>query len=196
MDCGRQTRRDVLEADLLILGATEVYSNIRANGRTYLSFREVPGAWASGDLVTVLRVTRDAIGDGQVSLEKRIDEDGTIERGIAFQQPRESAAWRLFVGSAAYPMAFAGRAWFAASNGQLRTIEWHTDGAAMPEPLKISQVSWQVKFSPVNVGGEVLLAPATSKYTVKYKPENRRSEEIRSTFNRFQRFAGDAKLLE
>ncbi|HXJ43134.1 MAG TPA: hypothetical protein VNH18_27890 [Bryobacteraceae bacterium] len=193
---GRQVREDVVDADLRIVGRTEMYSDIRSNGRYYKRFADLPGAWASGDLVTMLLVTRNALSLGAVRLASRTGEDGVPEVGAAFTRGERSGSWNMFVDAVPHPMAFEGTAWFEQSDGRLRQIEWRSTGEVQPSRMNITQVSWQVNFSTVEVAGEAFLAPAAAAYAIRYRPHVRREDRTLSTFSGFQRFAGMARMLD
>ncbi|HXJ44722.1 MAG TPA: hypothetical protein VNH18_35880, partial [Bryobacteraceae bacterium] len=193
---GRQVRRDVVDADLRIIGNQELYSDIQSNGRAYKSFTELPGAWASGDLVTMLFVTRNALTTGTVTIESRPGADGLPELGVTFERHERDALWKMFVESTPYPMAFEGTAWFSPRSGVLRQIEWKSIGTVRPPHMSITQVSWQVNFSTVEVAGESFIAPAAASYAVKYGVQSRREDRTQSTFTAFRRFAGVAHMLD
>lgn len=193
---GREVRDDVVNADLHITNNREMYSAIQRNGRTYNSLTQLPGAWASGDLVTILRVSRTALNEGMVRYESRVGAGGTREMGVTFERSRNADAWNVFVDSSPYPVAFTGTVWLSQDDGRLRSIEWKSMGVVLPARLNISQVSWTVNFSTVNVAGEAFVAPANAIYELRYRPEARRQDRTHSTFTRFRRFAGDARLLE
>ena len=193
---GGQVRQDTVDANLRIIDNREVYTDIRNNGRSYERFVDIPGAWASGDLVTMLRVTREAMVTGKVNLLSRVGNDGFGEFGVRFDRAESAAVWTIFVDSAPHAMAFEGTAWFSAASGVLRQIDWQTTGPVGPSRLNIGQVTWKVSFSVVNVSGEPFLAPAQAFYEVKYRPNIRRDDQTLSTFSDFRRFAGVARMLD
>jgi hypothetical protein len=193
---GNQVHQDTVDANLRIIDNREVYTDIRNNGRTYERLVDIPGAWASGDLVTMLRITREAVITGRVNLLSRVGNDGFGEFGVRFDRAESAAVWTIFVDSAPHAMAFEGTAWFSAASGVLRQIDWQTTGPVGPPRLNIGQVTWKVSFSVVNVSGEPFLAPAQAFYEVKYRPNVRRDDQTLSTFSDFRRFAGVGRLLD
>ena len=192
---GSQVHQDTVDANLRIIDNREVYTDIRDNGKTYKNLVDIPGAWASGDMVTMLRVTKEAFKSGKVTLLTRVGVDGTRELGVRFNRDESAAVWSVFVSSAPYPMAFEGTAWFAVHNGVLRQIDWRTTGLIGPSRLNIEGVAWQVTFAIVEVSGQTFLAPSQAFYEVKYSPNIRRDDRTLSTFSDFRRFAGTARLL-
>jgi hypothetical protein len=193
---GRIAEEDVVEADLQIVNNREAYSAIRSKGRRYKDFTQLRGAWASGDLVTILHITRGAVAAGGGRQAVRLGASGETEHGVAFERSAASGLWKMYIEGVSYPMAFEGVVWFGAQDGRLRGVEWRSIGAVGPRRQPVAEVQWQVDFSPVQIAGEAFVAPSASAYAVKYGPEVRREDRTQSTFSGFQRFAATAKLLE
>ncbi|MCU1325817.1 MAG: hypothetical protein JWN34_1187 [Bryobacterales bacterium] len=193
---GRSVRADIVEAELRIIGNQEMYSDIYRQGRRYESFTQLPGAWASGELLTILQVTQGAMRAQAGRLTTRLGADGSPETGVSFQHSSATQLWSLFVNRTPNAMSFEGTAWFGKAERQLRGIKWTSTGVVRPERLQISQISWEVTFAPVRVAGESFLAPSAAVYEVKYRPETRREDRTQSEFSDFRRFATTAQLLD
>ena len=191
----KQVRKDMVDADLRIIAGSESYTDIQRGQRAYRSFAQLPGAWASGDLMTMLRVTRDSLTVDGTRFLSRVAPDGVAERAVRFNRDDSGRQWLLMVDSRTYPVSFEGTAWFSQVSGELRTIEWKSRGYVGPSRFNIARVDWRVGFAAVDVAGKRLLAPAESLYEVSYSERLRRRDRTESTFSGFRRFAGTARLL-
>jgi hypothetical protein len=193
---GRIVEEDVVEADLQIVNNREAYSAIRSKGRSYKDFTRLRGAWASGDLVTILHITRGALAAGGGRQAVRLGASGEMENGVAFERSAASGLWKMYIEGVSYPMAFEGVVWFGAQDGRLRSVEWRSVGAVGPRLRPVAEVQWQVDFSPVQIAGEAFVAPSASAYAVKYGRQAKREERTHSTFSGFKRFTATAQLLK
>lgn len=191
-----ETHADLIDADLRIVGGKEFYTDIQKGERAYRSFDQLRGAWATGDLMTMLRSTRASLTVDGTRLLSRMAPDGIGERGVRYHRDASDRAWLVMVDSRMRPVSFEGTAWFSELSGELRQIEWRSEGDVGPTRFKIAQVDWRVDFSAVDVAGERVLAPAQSRYEVRYMERLRRRDRTESTFSGFRRFASTARLLD
>jgi hypothetical protein len=193
---GTRVKKDVVDADLQIVAGAELYSAIQNKQRVYRSMKDLPGAWATGDLLTVLRVTRDSIDANRSKLLSRTGLDGNREQGIRFQCDNTERKWILYVASRPNSVGFEGTAWFSEKTGALRRIEWKSQGPVGPRRLNLAQIVWRLDFSFVDVAGQDILAPVSASYELKYAEGARRHDRSDSTFSGFHRFAASARMLE
>lgn len=187
--------QDRVEADLRVAYSREFYSNIRMAGRLYQSLTEVPGSWARGSLMTMVRATRTLLSSETVSVRGRVVAGAEEQIGLEFTGGASDRLWSLWVGGEWYPMAFTGTAWFSTETSELRQIEWRTTQAVQPARLNVKEIVWVVNFSTVMVAGEPFPAPADSSYNVRYAAWTQREDMVRSTYSNFQRFDATAKLI-
>ncbi len=58
---GADRKLDSFEAEVSIVDGVERYSSVRGRGRTYNHVSEIRGLWSFGEIVTMLRTTRDIL---------------------------------------------------------------------------------------------------------------------------------------
>ncbi len=185
---GSQTQSDSFDAEVSIAEDREVYSSIRRNGKAYNRISDMPGAWAEGELATMLRITRNAIQNHSARIVSRTADGGQPEVGVEFRVMAGENEWTLTVGKERFPMTFDGTAWFSADSGNLTEINWHSVGLQLPSRIGISQIAWTAVFADTKVAEDSFIVPVVATYNVKYEDRCQRSDWTEARFTDFRRF--------
>ncbi len=186
---GSQTQSDSFDAEVSIAEDREMYSSIHRNGKAYNRISDMPGAWAEGELTTMLKITRDAIQNHSFQMVSRVAAGGQREVGVEFRVTAAENAWTLTVGKERFAMAFDGTAWFSADSGDLTEITWHSVDLQLPSRIGISQIAWTTVFQDTKVADDSFVVPVVATYSVQYADRCRRSDWTEARFTDFRRFA-------
>jgi len=157
---GESRPLDSLEAEVLIANGTEEYSGVRSGERTYRRISEIHGLWSVGELVTMLRTTRDILGNSREVFPQRAD-DSTV---IWFQATADDNLWFIMVGRRVFWVDFSGALRISNRTGELMSLRWTS--AAGPPGSGVAGISWEVNFEPTTVSGHTEILPARSIYRV------------------------------
>jgi hypothetical protein len=191
---GAQTQSDSFDAEVSIAEDREIYSSIHRNGKAYNRISDMPGAWAEGELTTMMKITRDAIQNHSPQLISRVGAGGQQEVGVEFRVMAEENAWTLTVGKDRFPMTFDGTAWFSSDSGHLTEINWHSVGLQLPSRIGISQIAWSAVFEDTKVADDSFIVPVVATYNVKYEDRCQRSDWTEARFTDFRRFGASSSI--
>jgi len=185
---GAQIKSDSFDADVSIAEGHEVYSAIYRNGKNYDRISAIPGAWAEGELSSMLRVTRQGIMHHRADMATRVGPGGVEEFGVTFRVMADEDAWTLTVNSQIYPVTFDGTAWFSSSTGDIAEIDWRSLNLSVPSSTGIAQIEWTTLFGDTQVSGQHFVVPVQADYRVIYQDRIGRTDWTETHFTNFRRF--------
>ena len=160
---------DSFETEVSIAGGIEQYANVKGNHRTYHYVSEIRGLWSFGEVVTMLRTTRDIIDSAATNGISTLD-DTVIE----FQSPAADHRWFVTVGGRIYWLEFHGAIRISRKTGEIERLTW-TSGYG-PPGTNVASILWDVNFSAVTIAGNVFTMPFTSIFRVVRKGSDRTAE--------------------
>jgi hypothetical protein len=183
---------DTLGADVELVDGVEKYVSLRRGNKAYRSMREAGGAWSSGEIGAILRITRDLTGsDGAVITGISSEgEDGMTV--LSFRHEDLDDAWTLTVDSLVHSMPFEGKVWISPENGEIVRIQWRATN--LPSKTEVSSVEWSVSFEPALVGGEMRSVPVKSTYTVVYAGKRGRTDRNETLFSNFRLYGSEVRV--
>jgi hypothetical protein len=151
---------DSFDADVSIADGVEQYTDVKGPHRSYRHVTEISGLWSFGEIVTMLRTTRDII---ESSATNRIEDDpvGTV---IRFQTPASNHQWFVMNGGRIYWLAFEGAIRISGRTGEIERVTWTSRSGL--SGTGIASILWEVSFATVNVAGDACSAPSASIYRV------------------------------
>jgi hypothetical protein len=190
---GSKLHTDVVTATIGLVDGAEKYDAIRCGNKTYGSIKDVQGPFMTGELATVLRVTRDALARGNSLVSHDFNEAGEPVVTARFHASAPAMGWLITVAASTYTLDFDGTALFSDDTGRLLEITWR----ARPNLLGcygIETLSWTTSFTSSMVGGAAIVVPVKSSYRVAYSTATHRSEWTESTFSNYRRFGATAEL--
>jgi hypothetical protein len=165
---GNTVRRlDTLDTDVEVIDGTERYSEVRRNRVALAHTGDITGAWSFGEIVTLLRGTRDALDQHVLDTRSTITENGRPVVRMAFYYPAASHRWFVSVASRVYWLEFEGRIWISPQTGDVLRISWEST-AAPPAAAGVASVLWTVDFRSVDVAGRICTLPDTGIYRVNH----------------------------
>jgi hypothetical protein len=154
---------DEFEASVEIADGVDRLASLRRNGRPYSGVTPLQGAWAFGDFSTVLRVSRQALGEQGANLVRYSDgEPGILI--TRFHCPASNALWFVSVDSRIYWLDFQVEIRISATTGDVVEISW-TSSPPTPD-AEIRQIRRTVAFASSEVGGRTYLLPTYAEYRV------------------------------
>lgn len=162
-------RTDAFEADVTIADGVEQYTNVRGHNRTYRHISQIGGVWAFGEVVTMLRATRDMIGESGTTWRQTPDCTVVRFRGSAREQ-----RWFVLYQRKIYWLDFDGEVRISAQTGDIESLTWTADSG--PAHSGVDSILWEVKFHSALVGGEPEIVPADSLYRVERGGRGRKAE--------------------
>jgi hypothetical protein len=190
---GRATREtDTLEASVSVLGGVESYSHIWSNRQMFAAMSDVPGTWSAGEMVTLLRVTRDAVEEGAVRIGEQEPSSAGHPVLMTFSYPAGSHHWCVNVNSQKYWMSFAAQAWASSETGEILRVAWQASDP--PAETGASGFFWSVDFTPVKLAAHVLTLPRLASFEVAYKSGQNRVDRNVTHFSEYRRFGSDSSI--
>jgi len=160
---------DSFETEVSIADGIEHYADVKGNHRTYHHVSEIRGLWSFGEVVTMLRTTRDIIDSAATNVISSLDE--TV---IEFQSPAADHRWFVTVGGRIYWLEFQGVIRISRKTGQIERLTWASGYG--PAGTNVASILWDVNFSAVTIAGNELTMPATSIFRVVQKGSDRAAE--------------------
>lgn len=176
---GSAMKTGSLHATVRVVGGVEDYG---WKGR-------LPEPWCGGELSTMMRVTREVFSRGRPDLSA--DGDSLVMRFHAGEADRY---WQLVIGSAAYPLAFDGTAWFSPVTGKLLRVRWEAVDLHLPASAGIARLEWDETFVTGDIAGRPQLIPDTALYRVSYTRQTARVDWTETHFSDFRRFGSTQSI--
>lgn len=167
---GRIHRVDSFDTLVNIADGVEQYSEVRRNNRRFSHVSQIDGVWSFGEIVTMLRTTRDALNAGipQPGAIGRIGQDASgaeePEFELRYRYVGSSRRWFVTVGSKTYWLDFDGSVRIASRTGDVRRIAWTS--SPLPPETGIARITWTVDFQSVEIAGRICNVPRTGVYRI------------------------------
>ena len=183
---------DTLDTDVSVMNGMEKYSGIVKNGKTFQDLTHVKGTWSVGEVITLLRITRDAFKDGAIQVGQ--DDAAGLGRTnlMTFAYPASSQRWFLKVKSQLHWMSFEGKVWSSPETGEILRESWRA--SQLPPEAGVSEVVWTVDFKPVDIFARMLPLPREARFEVTYKPGENRTDWNVTRFSEYRRFGTDSAI--
>jgi hypothetical protein len=160
---GRAGKIDEFDASVEVADGVDSLASLRRNGRPYTGVTPQQGAWAIGDFSTVLRTSREALGEQTMNLVPYSDrEPGTLL--LTFHCPASSALWFVMVESRIYWLDFQVEMRISTATGDVTEISWTSSPPAADADIR--QIRRVVSFAPSEVAGQTYLLPNHAEYCV------------------------------
>jgi hypothetical protein len=190
---GKVTRQlDLLETDVEVAKGVEKYSSIRRKNKLYSDIFKVPGTWSVGEVVTLVRTTRDALDLPSGLTETDDNSDLGPTRLTTFRYPASANRWYLKVKGEILWLPFEGHIWTNAETGEILRLSWRAN--QLPPESGVSEVLWTVDFKPVDLASMVLTLPQEAFYQVAYRNGENRADWNITRFSGYRRFAADSAI--
>ena len=152
---GGTTRKlDSFEAEVSVAEGTEQYADVQGHHRTYHHVSEIGGLWSFGEIVTMLRTTRDLIDSTGADQNLPDGEEASDQTIIRFNSPSADHRWFVTVKGRIYWLDFEGCIRISRKTGAIERLTW-TSGSG-PPASGISSILWNVNFPPGCGRGEGL----------------------------------------
>jgi len=165
---------DSFETEVSIADGVEQSTSVRGHHRIYQHISEIGGLWSFGEIVTMLRTTRDIIDssttnrdrpEGGVFTEDAASpEEAQAQRVIRFQCVSASHRWFVTAHNRIYWLDFEGAIRISRQTGEIERLTW-TSTSGPPE-AGIASILWDVTFHGVSIAGSALTIPSDSIYRV------------------------------
>jgi hypothetical protein len=170
---------DSFETEVSITGGVEQYADVKGNHRTYHHVSEIRGLWSFGEVVTMLRTTRDIIDSSALNgISPTGDTPGGGEASddtvIEFQSPAADHRWFVTVRGRIQWLEFQGTIRISRKTGEIERLTW-TSGYG-PVGTNVASILWDVNFSAVTIAGNTLTMPSNSIFRVVRKGLDRAVE--------------------
>jgi len=176
---GVTRKLDSFETEVSISEDTEEYTLVRGAHRTYKHVSEIGGLWSFGELVTILRTTKEILTSSQT---QSVSGDGPSEE-IHFQSSAASRRWFVQTDGRILWLAFEGTIRISRESGEIERLTWISN-----EDSGIGRILWDVNFHSVPVGNVVCTMPSDSVYKVIRKGANRKPQWNVTTYSAIGRY--------
>jgi hypothetical protein len=172
---GATRRLDSFKADVSIADGVEQYTGVKGMHQTYHHVSEIRGLWSFGEVVTMLRTTRDIIDSAaanQIASRNEIathgdtpgEEDASAQTVVQFQSPAANHQWFVTVDGRVYWLAFDGKIRISKRTGEIERLTW-TSGSGLAE-TGIAGIVWDVNFRAATIAGITCTIPSESIYRI------------------------------
>jgi hypothetical protein len=185
---GIPRKLDSFETEVSIAEDTEQYTLVRGAHRTYKHVSEIGGLWSFGELVTMLRTTRDILASAQ---DQSVSGDGPSEE-IHFQSSADSRRWFVQANGRIYWLAFEGMIRISRESGEIERLTWIAN--ENPAETGIGSILWDFNFHTVPVGNVICTMPSDSVYKVVRKGANRKPQWNVTTYSALGRYGATADV--
>jgi len=164
---------DSFEAEVSVDDGVEHYTGVRGKHRTYQHVSQIGGLWSFGEIVTMLRTTRDIIdsSDGNQQLFAPDGEGAPDQVVITFQSPAASHRWFVIAEGRTYWLAFEGSVRISRKTKEVERVTWTS--TIPPSGTGLASILWDVNFQPVTIAGAAFIMPSDSIYRVVRKGQER-----------------------
>lgn len=179
---------DTFEAEVSIADGAEQYTNVRGHNRTYHHVSEINGLWTFGELVTMLHITREIVGNpGAITLQRTADR--TV---IRFRAGAADCLWYLSVAGRIVWLDLEGALRIDAETGEIESLTWSSE--AGPAGSGIASVFWEVNFREASVAGDVDTMPSDSVFRVVRTGRKRDAEWNLTRYSALGRFGSTTNV--
>lgn len=182
---------DTVSASLSFENGVERYSDIRQNAQVREAMWQIAGAWSEGEYGTLLQQTQRLIGTQNVSFVEFSEVNGAPAALYRFPVSEKESPWDLSVGKNHYSIPFETAVWISVESGKV--IKISRKSMAIPAETRISQITWEVTLSRVDLGGNTWLLPIQAAYAVDYKESNHR-EWNQMSFTDYHHYGAESVL--
>ena len=182
---------DTIESNVEVVDGVERYTDVTRGGKHYSDIVKIPGAWSAGEVISLLKVTRDALASPSV-LSAYVDPSNPGEMLVRFQFPASARRWYVKVGSRTEWMPFEGYVWVSPSSGDILRVSWKA--SLWPSVQDITEVLWTVDFKPIEVASAALTLPEQAYYQVTYQNGVSRVDWNVTRFLSYRRFGSDSEI--
>jgi len=157
---GASRKLDSFEAEVSIADGVEQYTSVRGHHRIFHHVSEIGGLWSFGEIVTMLRTTRDIID----SSATRGEEDADAHPTIRFQGTSADHLWFVTVKGRIYWLDFEGTIRISRGTGEIERLTWACDSG--PPETGIASIVWDVNFRADSIAGNAFTIPSDSIFRV------------------------------
>jgi hypothetical protein len=175
---GVARKLDSFEAQVSIADGVEEYTEVRGPHRTFRHISEIGGLWSFGEIVTMLRTTRDIIDSsvtnssatGKGHREEDIlardpdREERSGPRIIWFQGASADHKWFVTAHGRVYWLDFQGSVQISRRTGEIERLTWASTSG--PAGTNVASILWDVNFGSATVAGNPCTIPLDSIYRV------------------------------
>jgi hypothetical protein len=172
---GGTTRKlDSFEAEVSVADGTEQYADVQGHHRTYHHVSEIGGLWSFGEIVTMLRTTRDIIDSSGADRNQPDGEEASDQTIIRFNSPSADHRWFVTVKGRIYWLDFEGCIRISKKTGAIESLTW-TSGSG-PPATGIAGILWNVNFHAAAIAEKEFTMPADSIFRVVRRGRDQRTE--------------------
>lgn len=166
---GATRRLDSFEAEVSIADGVEQYTGVKGMHQTYHHVSEIRGLWSFGEVVTMLRTTRDIIDAAAANqIAPRRDtpgeEDASAQTVVQFQSPAANHQWFVTVEGRVYWLDFDGTIRISKRTGEIERLTWTSSSG--PAGAGIANILWEVNFRAATIAGITCTMPSDSIYRI------------------------------
>jgi hypothetical protein len=193
---------DSFETEVSIADGVERYTGVRGHHRTYRHISEIGGLWSFGEVVTMLRATRDLIDSSTTNRDWREAgippehasgrEEASDVRVIQFQGASVDHKWFVTAHGRIRWLDFTGTIRISRRTGEIERLTW----TSVPElaGTDIAGILWDVTFSSVTIAGNVINMPSDSIYRVVRKGHAQMAEWNLTEYTALGRYGSTANV--
>jgi hypothetical protein len=166
---GVDRKLDAFEAEVSIADGVEQYAGVRGRNRTYQHVSEIRGLWSFGEIVTMLRTTRDIIGSSLASQvvpgqDTPGEGEASASREIRFQGTSADHRWFVTVAGRVYWLDFEGTIRISSKTGEIERLTWRS--LSGPPGSGVDSILWDVNFGVATIADIPCTVPSDSIYRV------------------------------
>lgn len=166
---GTTRRLDSFEVEVSIADGVEQYTGVKGIHQTYRHVSEINGLWSFGEVVTMLRTTRDIIDSAEANQtaprrDTSGEEDAADQTVVQFQSPAADHRWFVTVDGRVYWLDFDGKIRISKRTGEIERLTW-ISGSGLAES-GIASILWEVNFRAATIAGIVYTMPSDSIYRI------------------------------
>lgn len=192
---GATRKLDSFETEVSIADGTEQYSEVRGKRRTYRHISEIGGLWSFGEIVTMLRTTRELIGSANRNPlgEGSLGEAEPAEQlTIGFHCEAAQHQWFVTMDGRILWLGFTGVVRVSTLTGDIERLTWISAGG--PEQSGIKSILWDVNFQTATVAGGLFRMPSDSIFQVIRTGNERKTEWNLTRYLPLGRYGSTASL--